>query len=143
MNIDSVWQVTTESDVEGEHNQNLGTFTGKLHDIAFHLAKFQYYKLTFTEIELPKLTYSPTKDIVNITVYTLDRDFNIKLANAHSFERAKIIQDAFNEKNIEINVSPSTMFNSVQLNLRSKTDELKKQQALSKLTDEEKQLLGL
>jgi hypothetical protein len=57
MNLKSnrIWSVTTEGDVEGKSTTNLGTFEGRLDEIAFALADKEYYQI------LAKLTKEERK----------------------------------------------------------------------------------
>ena len=46
------WQVSTEGDCEGRTTRVLGTFKGRVDEIAFALAEKSSYKLTFKAVDL-------------------------------------------------------------------------------------------
>lgn len=47
-----IWQVTTEGDCEGRSMKTLGYFVGGVDEIALHLANQCYYSLSFRKIEV-------------------------------------------------------------------------------------------
>lgn len=47
------FNVTTEGDEEGRSTAHLGTYTGYIDEIAFHLADEAYYQLTFRRVKKP------------------------------------------------------------------------------------------
>ena len=132
------WTVTTEGDVEGRTTRNLGTFTGFLDEIAFHLADKCYYSLQFKPAEDVKV-FEPKAHKVCVMLDIESGTWDAKLGSdgrIHYFE--KILQKR------PVFVESGPYFASVTLVNTAFTEEDKeKQTALSKLTDREKELLGL
>lgn len=123
------WQVTTEGDVEGRTIKNLGTFTGYVDEIALYLADKCYYTLEFKRVALVK-EFKPTKSVVNIRVI----DFEI-------FEHTKQLLSGRPVKVTSGNYYNST--NITAINKKELEKEIAREKALSKLTKEDKEALGL
>lgn len=118
-----IWSVSTEGDDEGRSTKNLGLYRGSIENIAFHLADKCYYQLYIKPynpkvIEITEL--KPTNSIVHVN--TSDLKFEIENKN--------------------ITTESGRYYNSVKLNFNNEK-EYKRIKALSKLTQEEKDILGL
>ncbi|MFA5999987.1 MAG: hypothetical protein WC783_03360 [Candidatus Paceibacterota bacterium] len=61
-----IWRVTTEGDCEGKSTRDLGTYEGRLDEIAYGLRDKQYYKLRFEKL----------KDMTPAQMSTFIIDFN-------------------------------------------------------------------
>ena len=132
------WTVTTEGDVEGRTTRNLGTFTGFLDEIAFHLAHKCYYSLKFKPAEEVK-EFVPKKHKVNVMLDIESGTWDSKLG---SDGRIQYFEKMLQKR--PVFVESGTTFASVTLVNTAFTEEDKaRQAALSKLTDREKELLGL
>jgi len=123
-----LWRVTTEGDCEGRSIKNLGTFNGNIVDIAKRLSSLSYYVLDFCEIEHTKLPSVKTiRNSVDIRVHKLGQ---MNLLNELSLYGC--------------DVEKSKYYKSVHLNIKvDEVKRLKKKIALDKLSEEEKELLGL
>lgn len=130
------WQVTTEGDEEGRTTRVLGTFKGRIDEIAFALAERSFYKLTFKAVDLS--IPEPTK--IHETVHvSFDIDSGIwDMNNVEIADLAKHIMHGS-----DVIVKESNYFASFLLSREHKMQEIKKQRALAKLTPEERELLGL
>jgi hypothetical protein len=130
-----LWQVTTEGDVEGRSTTQLGTHKGHIDEIALHLAKKCYYSLKFKLVE-PIETYEPAKKKVNVM---LDIDSgtwdmsNDGLVNA--------MQEFFADR--PIHIEPCNYYSSFTITTEKDIRAEDKRKALDKLSDYEKELLGL
>lgn len=120
---DVVYSVKTENDVEGNTLKDLGLYKGKIEDIAFHLADKCYYKLYITPHK-PK--------VIEVT----------GINPTHLSVHIDTTNSVFEIKNDKINIENGKYYNSVKL-IFNNEEEYKRMKALSKLTDEEKKLLGL
>lgn len=135
-NTYGTWQVTTEGDVEGRSTKPLGFFTGHVDEIALYLADKCYYSLCFKHIE-PVTDFTPTGKSVNVTF-----DIDSKTWDLTPKERSEEITVLF--KNRPVKISQGNAYASFTISLEDKeADEFKRQQALLKLTDEDKKALGL
>lgn len=138
------WKVTTEGDVEGRSTVQLGVFTGYVDEIAFHLADKCFYTLQFEPVENPAtIKYYPKRNEVNVS-FGIDSD----TWNMSPKTRAKFWSSVIDtsRSGLDTRVTPGTFYASAVLSISSdeeKLEEYKKQQALGKLTLEERQLLGL
>jgi len=132
------WDVRTEGDVEGRTINHLGTYTGYIDEIALHLADKCFYSLIFKNVE-PVQEYKPTSDSVNIFL-----DINSGTWPMVGEQRLKYFEELF--KNRNVNVVESNYYASVKIEAKKTQEEIKaekKQKALDKLSEEEKELLGL
>ena len=125
------WHVTTEGDIEGKSIRDLGTFTGYVDEIALHLADKCLYSLTFEKVQ-PVSEYIPKKREVNV-------QFDIESGTWENLDINEI-KDAFSDRPVEI--TNSNYFASFKI-ISHKIPENIKQNALDKLTEEEKEALGL
>lgn len=134
-NTFATWEVTTEGDVEGRSIKNLGIFTGHVDEIALHLADMCFYSLSFKLVE-PTKEFTPKKDSVNVMF-----DINSDTWNYIKTESGlNNIKHTFRDR--PVNIKPSCYFASFTIE-STNYNEIKKKEALSKLTEEEKVLLGL
>jgi hypothetical protein len=125
------WIVKTEGDVEGRSMRTLGTFTGYVDEIALHLADKCLYSLTFEKLQ-PVSEYIPKKGEVNV-------QFDIESGTWENLDINEI-KNAFSNRPVEI--TNSNYFASFKI-ISTKNSDIVKQSALNKLTEEEKQALGL
>lgn len=136
------WKVTTEGDEEGRTVRDLGVYFGFIDEIAFSLADKCFYSLCFKLVE-PVVKLNPKKNKVNIS---LDIDSGTWGMNAE--DRASFVGNLLKDR--DVMVKKSTYFASVEISLgksleqqKLKEKEILQQQALAKLTIEEKKSLGL
>lgn len=131
------WTVTTEGDCEGRTTRHLGTFTGYLDEIALHLADKCSYSLTF-KYNKPIKTFTPTNNKVNVTL-----DIDSGSWGITNDERIQYFKEILKDRS-NIRVEHGTSYASVILvDERVSEDDLIRNQALKKLTDREKKVLGL
>ncbi|MCM1121179.1 MAG: hypothetical protein NC416_01210 [Eubacterium sp.] len=130
------FKVTTEGDCEGRSIRYLGTYTGYIDEIAFALADKCYYSLCFKLANPEKLDMTPKCDSVNITL-----DINSGTWDMKSDERVSYFKELLKDRDVE--VLPGTSYVSCVITRHRETVEEKKEKVLSKLTHEERKLLGL
>lgn len=137
-----LWKVTTEGDCEGKTIRNLGTYEGNISDIAFYLKNKCEYSLQF----------SPAKDIkikpCDVTHYgyvNISLDIDSGTWNMSPEDRVNYFKVLLNTENREdvIIVEPGQYYASVKLVGYDSHEEYIRKTALEKLTDEEKEVLGL
>lgn len=128
------WEVTTEGDVEGRTTTNLGTFTGHIDDIALHLADKCYYCLKFTPVT-PVKEFTPKKGYVDIQLGYDSGTWSIPIN-----ERVAAFYELLIQR--PVHVAPSNIYGCVRIVSLEPVD-TKKAKALAKLTEEEKEILGL
>jgi hypothetical protein len=143
MNPYGKWSVQTEGDCEGKTTRYLGTFEGYLDDIAFALADKCYYSLEFTKVEDKKLKRCPVEHVdVNLSIESGTWDMDMTMA-----DRVKFFKDMLQGRDVK--VTDGNFYSSVCLHQNDKEIERAvkendmRKKALSKLTDEEKKLLGI
>lgn len=134
-----LWEVTTEGDCEGRTVKRLGIHEGFVDEIAFALGNQCGYSLRFRRIfpDEAKLDTTPKINKVSIS-------FDIKSAtwDMTAEERADVIAEAFKDR--DIRVSLGTYYASVEIMSGKYSPEvIERINALRKLTDREKELLGL
>ena len=127
MNVYGTWSVTTEGDCEGKSVSRLGSYEGYIDEIALHLAEKCYYTLNFKPIENIRGEFKPTKTDVSISLDLKD----------YSVDEIKKI---FSSRPVK--VERGCYYKSYIITSNN-ADEIKREKALSKLTVEEKRLLGL
>ena len=125
-------KVTTEGDVEGKTITHLGTHLGFVDEIALHLADKCYYSLRFKKIKEIK-KYIPSRERVNVS-------FDIDSETWDDNNRKETMVDVFKDRPVII--SKCNHYASFTIELKD-TDKYLRERALNKLTDKEKQLLGL
>lgn len=138
---DTIWKVTTEFDEEGRSRHELGYFTGNPIDIAFKLANKALYTLFFTEVKPNEIQrFEPTKESVAMRF-----TYGSKYYKNTISDKTELLENLIQERPVEIarNVQGNDY---VTLQLTDGNDAMKQTKiakALSKLTNEEKELLGL
>lgn len=137
-----VWEVTTEGDCEGRTVRNLGTHEGFLDEIAFKLADKCFYSLRFCKTE--KLDDAPKK--ASKVSVSLDID-----SGTWDMSRQKQV-DFFKKmlRDRDVSVEAGTYFASVTLydgsspeEVARRERELERERALAKLTDRDREVLGV
>ncbi len=130
MELIRVWKVTTEGDCEGKSVKQLGIYLGEVHEIAFHLASKAYYALHFEEIPSHRAeVLPPTKDRVCISF-----GYGIK-------PQPSLVDLKHSLEGTGVKVSKGNMYSSFLLedvSLRTRREE-----AIAKLTDEDRRILGV
>lgn len=133
-----IWEVTTEGDCEGRTTRKLGIFEGYVDEIAFALSDKVYYSLRFKKI---------SKIIDNIPICRIPKnevsisfDIESKTWDIYGDKLVQYFNKVFNRR--KVNVKSGNFFASVVLE-RDIPENEKRKIALSKLTEEEKELLGL
>lgn len=129
------WNVTTEGDVEGRTTIQLGTHEGHIDEIALHLAKKCYYSLTFKLVE-PITTFEPAKKKVNVQLDIESGTWDMK-----SEELVDKMKELFADR--PVHVEPCNYYASFTIATEKNIREEDKKAALNKLSDYEKELLGL
>lgn len=143
MNSYGTWQVTTEGDCERRTTRNLGIYEGTIEDIAFHLADKAMYTLEFAPVQPINVDSSaPTATEVDISLRTPSWD------KFDDIERLNTIKGLLRRR--EIDIVRGRYYNTVCMIL-GQTPEQKEAariatihaRAVAKLTDEERQVLGI
>lgn len=146
MNLDytdsyGTWRVTTEADDEGRLTKDLGIYSGPLSAIAFYLKDKCGYKLEFSPVKInvvssPNVNYCGS---VNVAL-----DIKSKTWEMGKYERVKFFKHLLNtEMHSRAVVEASDFYASVKLVGQDNPEEQIKKIALAKLTEEEKEVLGL
>ena len=133
-----LWEVTTEGDCEGRSKKGLGIFEGYLDDIAFYLANKAYYTLEFKKISIPRISHedvSMEQSEVDVLLDSSSGTWDMS-----SEKRVLEFKKLLSRRNVH--VTKSQFYASVKLS-QTPTEDERRQKALSKLTDEERKLLGL
>lgn len=133
-----IWKVTTEGDCKGKTSDLLGFYEGYIDEIALALADKCMYSLEFKHFELNKLkSRIPKNNFVSVTL-----DIESNTWDLTSDDRKKYAEILF--KNRPVEITKGNYFGSFKINaIGQKTEKEIKEEALSKLTKEEKQVLGL
>lgn len=131
-----VWEVTTEADCEGRTIRNLGTYEGFIDDIAFALADKPYYSLKFKAVQPKTLDMTPKSKEVNVSL-----DINSDTWDMNNTELVGFWKEVM--KNRDVRVQKGVGFNTVTLTSGRKTIEDIRQEALAKLSKEERIALRL
>ena len=132
-----LWQVTTEGDAEGRSTKYLGEFEGFVDEIALHLAEKCCYSLRFRRLEQRTKSLPKTRNSIDVM-------FDIESGTwGTSKERVEKVSKIFEGRPVLI--SNSNYFASFKISVIESEEEKKKkrEKALSKLTEEDKKLLGL
>ncbi len=132
------FKVTTEGDCEGRTIKDLGTYTGYIDEIAFALADKTCYNLCFHKVEPEKLDMTPKRDTVTIS---LDIDSGAWDLSNISNEAINYFKNFFKDRDVE--VLSTHGYGSCTISTHRETIEEKREKVLSKLTHEERRLLGL
>jgi hypothetical protein len=137
-----IWTVTTEGDCEGRSVSHLGTFEGYIDEIAFALAGKSFYSLRFQPADdLEQIAKPGTKVSVSL-------DIDSGTWDLHGVNRVDYFKKMLAGRNVS--VVEGQYYASVILidgdspeEQERKANELKRKQALAKLTEEDRKLLGL
>ena len=146
MNLDytdsyGTWRVTTEADVEGRLTKDLGIYEGSLSAIAFYLKDKCGYKLEFSPI---KPIVVSSADVNYCGSVNVSLDINSKTRGMSNYERVKFFRNLLNtEMHDRVKVEVGDCYAAVKLVGRDNPEEQIKKIALAKLTEEEKEVLGL
>ena len=139
-NVYGVWSVSTDADVEGRTTTFLGVFEGFVDEIALHLANKAYYSLKFDKIsKIEWLDRTPTMSSVHV-MFGID-------SGTWGMNKETIVNDMkllFHNRPVEI--KESNYYGSFKIVAKNKEEVDKKiliNKALSKLTEEEKELLNI
>ena len=143
MNPYGKWRVTTEGDCEGKTTKYLGTYEGYIDEIAFSLADKCFYALEFKKIE----NELPNRCPVEKVHISLDIESGTWPNDMSTEERVGFFKRMLKDRDVE--VTGGQFYASVCLHQNN--EEIKKairekkirEVVLAKLTDEEKELLGL
>lgn len=135
------WKVTTEGDCEGRSTRDLGMHFGFIDEIAFALADKCYYSLCFKEIE-PFDVSVPTATKVNVTLdidsgtWDMSPEQRVVFMNNLLADRDTAVEkgDAYASVNLVMGKN--------ELQRKALEKEMLKQQALSKLSEEERAALA-
>lgn len=137
-----IWEVTTEGDCEGRSVKRLGRFEGYMDDIALALAPQTYYTLKFKLISPEDIKLPPK--VRSSVMISLEYDAGIggmtgdeQLAFVSKILAERPVTVRRGTYGIEINDGTSPE------EIARKTKEAKKAEVLSKLSAEERELLGL
>lgn len=136
------WTVTTEGDCEGRSTTQLGTFEGYLDEIALALAGKCYYSLNFRAAkDLAEVSKPGTKVNVQLDIDSGTWDMSGK-------DRVEFVRRMLAGRNVSVKegqyyASVTLIDGSSPEEIARKETELKKKQALAKLSEEERKLLGL
>lgn len=137
-----IWTVTTEGDCEGRTVKHLGAFEGYLDEIAFALADKCAYSLQFkASNSLAHISKAGTK--ISISLDIDSGTWNMDEKGRAEFFRRMLAGRNVSVKEGQYYASVVLVDGSSPEEILRKENELKKQKALAKLTDEERKLLGL
>lgn len=132
------WEVTTEGDVEGRTTKNLGTFTGYIDEIALFLANKCYYSLHFKKI-VPVTSFHPNGFKVSVQLDISSGTWE----GIHTEKGLNEIRKVFANRPVVIEDSNFYASFIIKSDNEEINNEILRKNVLSKLTDDEKKLLGL
>ena len=136
-----IWMVTTEGDCEGRSQRSLGVYKGRIDEIAFALSSSACYTLTFKKIVPNLIPASASRKTEDKVVVNLD-DFSWgELSNA---ERRTVFAEL--TRDTDILVGDAQFYKSVTLTRVTPEEKARQDiisKALAKLSDDEKEALGL
>lgn len=137
-----LWKVTTEGDCEGKTTRNLGIYEGNISDIAFYLKDKCEYSLQFSPAEVPTIN---SCDVTHYGNVHISLDISSGTWNMSPEDIVNYVKVLLNTENREhrITVEPGQYYASVKLVGYDSHEEYVRKTALEKLTDEEKEVLGL
>lgn len=133
-----MWRVTTEGDCEGRSVKELGVYKGYIDDIAFALADRCCYDLEFTPFEFAEIPVPDKRvDRVRVALGVDSGTWSMKMP-----ERKAFFETILTGR--DVCVGDSGGYASIVLYRNSEiSDDEQRKAVLKKLTDKEKQLLGL
>ena len=139
-----LWKVTTEGDCEGRTTRTLGIYAGNISDIAFYLKDKCEYSLNFSPAPVIRVS---SEDVLPHGKVTISLPIDSGTWNMSPEDRVNyftVLLNTEDEKD-RFSVDVSNYYASVELTGRMFDDslEVKVKNALDKLTDEEKTILGL
>lgn len=137
-----IWTVTTEGDCEGRSVRNLGTYEGYIDEIALNLAGRAYYGLRFEPAKQIEKEAKPGTSVqISLGIDTGTWDLK-------GPDRVAYFKKMLAGRNVS--VSEGTYYACVKITdgdspeeQERRANELKREQALAKLSAEERKLLGL
>lgn len=137
-----IWKVTTEGDLEGKTTRNLGIYEGNISDIAFYLKDKCEYSLQFSSAKATKID---SCDVIHYGSVSISLDIDSGTWNMSPEDRVNYFKVLLNTENREhiITVEPGQYYASVKLVGYDSHEDYVRKIALEKLTDEEKEVLGL
>ena len=137
-----LWKVTTEGDCEGKTTRNLGIYEGNISDIAFYLKDKCEYSLRFSPAKATKID---SDDVTHYGCVNISLDIDSGTWNMSPEDRVNYFKILLYTENREhvITVEPGQYYASVKLVGYDSHEEYVRKTALEKLTDEEKEVLGL
>lgn len=135
------WKVTTEGDCEGRSVRDLGMHFGYIDDIAFALADQSYYSLCFKEIE-PFDVSVPTGNKVNVTLDIDSKTWDMKMPERKAFMENLLQNRDTAVLDGEAYASVTLVMGKTEIQRQAREKEMLKLQALAKLSDEERAVLG-
>lgn len=137
-----LWKVTTEGDCEGKTTKNLGIYEGNISDIAFYLKDKCEYSLRFSPAKATKID---SDDVTHYGSINISLDIDSGTWNMSPEDRVNYFKVLLYTENREhiITVEPGQYYASVKLIGYDSHEEYVRKTALEKLTDEEKEVLGL
>ena len=139
---EAFWKVTTEGDCEGRTTRDLGVHFGFLDDIAFALADKCYYSLCFKLID-PMQMDVPKKNKVNISLdidsgtWDMSSEARVAFVSKLLKDRDTMVKDCNYYASVEI-----SMGKTIQQQ-KEREKEMLRKQALAKLSETEREALGL
>lgn len=137
-----IWKVTTEGDCEGKTTRNLGIYEGNISDIAFYLKNKCEYSLRFSPAKATKIE---SCDVIHYGCVSVSLDIDSGTWNMSPEDRTNYFKVLLNTENREhvVTVEPGAYYASVKLVGYDSHEEYVRKTALEKLTNEEKEVLGL
>lgn len=140
-NPNGIWKIETEGDVEGRGTQLVGIFEGNIIDILTVIHEKCYYNFFVKKFKKVEKTFNSTKKPNSLKVY-VDNIYDktsdeIKKINDSLFKR----DNTFIRKNYGSSVLIYLDEDAKIQESKERKEKIKK--ALSKLTKEEKELLGI
>lgn len=141
-----VWSVTTEGDEEGRSVRQLGAYVGHFDDVALHLADKAYYGLRMKYSSQHQQTLRKTGSEVQVSF-----DIDTGTWDQTTSERAESVRKWLQANGrTEVRIEDGQFYASVKLQgartpteLKRLADKIERDNLLSRLTDREKELLGV
>jgi hypothetical protein len=138
-----VWEVTTEGDCEGRSVRQLGRYEGYLDQIALSLSDKAYYSLQFKLI-LPEEQILPTP--IRSTA-PVGFAFDTAIRTMSKAEQISFVSEMLADRPVVVRSGTYSPFELVSgkspEEIERSEKEAKRAQALAKLSDEDRALLGL
>ena len=139
------WRVTTEGDCEGRSIRELGTYTGYIDEIGLYLADKQYYALQFRLIDPQPSKFTPSRTSVNISL-----DIDSGTWDMSAKQRKEYFKKMLGVRSNDIQIEDGKSYASVTINAGNGPEarekirkEMLRQEALNKLSKEEREILGV